>query len=159
MAAKKSKRSTKKDSKPKRGLVKRAKDAAVKLLTTAEKSRLVKPPDAFVDLAERFARAWDDHKSSLRVPGLSSARVRSLVSKAQRAAEKEQAMMARMREKLEPLSNARLRAEHEAWKAVLDAYAMAKAGARRDATLSKAFEFLGDALSHPRTSKEPAPTG
>lgn len=45
------------------------------------------------------------------------------------------------------LADARLLAEHEAWKMVLDAYAVAKALSRVDPEVGHAFAFVGQAMT------------
>ncbi len=50
------------------------------------------------------------------------------------------------------ISHQLLPAHHDAWKMVLDAYAVAKALTRVDPELGHAFAFVGDALT-PRKKK------
>jgi len=123
-----------------------AKKTAAKALTVEEKQRLIKPIDGFPELTERFAAAWSDRKA-LKVAGLSPAKLLRALEGAKKAAARENALRSKLEEKLRPLTDNRLRAEHEAWKMVLDAYAVAKALARVDPELSHAFSFLGDALT------------
>lgn len=126
-----------------------AKKPVAKALTTEEKQRLIKPIDGFPELTERFAAAWSDRKA-LKVAGLSPAKLLRALEGARKAAARENALRSKLEEKLRPLTDNRLRAEHEAWKMVLDAYAVAKALARVDPEMSHAFAFLGDALTHPK---------
>jgi hypothetical protein len=123
-----------------------------KLLTVEDKQRLIKPIDGFGEIAERFAAAWSDRKA-LKVTGLSPAKLLRALESAKRAAARENALRSKLEEKLRPLMDARLLAEHEAWKMVLDAYAVAKALARVDPEVGHTFAFVGDALT-PRARKK-----
>ncbi len=129
-----------------------AKKSDAKPLTTEDKQRLIKPIDGFPELTERFAATWTGRKG-LKVAGLSPAKLLRALEAAKKAAAKENAFRSKFEEKLRPLTDARLRAEHEAWKMVLDAYAVAKALARVDPDISHAFAFLGEALT-PRSKKK-----
>jgi hypothetical protein len=128
-----------------------------KLLTVEDKQRLIKPIDGFAEIAERFAASWKDRKA-LKVAGLSPAKLLRAIESAKRAAARENALRSKLEEKLRPLMDARLLAEHEAWKMVLDAYAVAKALARVDPEVGHAFAFVGEALSPRARKKAPATT-
>lgn len=123
------------------------KKAPIKALTADDKLRLVKPMDGFTEVADRFAATWRD-RPSLKVAGLSPAKLERAIEVAKKAAAKENALRAKFEEKLRPLSDARLLAEHEAWKMVLDAYAVAKALARVDPAVGHAFTFVGEAMTN-----------
>ncbi|HRI70999.1 MAG TPA: hypothetical protein PK156_42500 [Polyangium sp.] len=126
-----------------------------KLLSVDEKLRLLKPMDGFTEIAERFAATWKD-QSTLKVAGLSPARLLRAIESAKRAAARENALRMKLEEKLRPLNDARLLAEHEAWKMVLDAYAVAKALARVNPEIGHAFTFVGAAMTN-KPKKKPTP--
>lgn len=129
-----------------------AKKTPPKPLSTDEKLRLLKPIDGFGEIAERFAAVWSD-RPTLKVTGLSPRKLLRSLEAAKKAAARENALRRKLEEKLRPLSDARLLAEHEAWKMVLDAYAVAKALARVDPTVGHSFAFVGEAMS-PRGKKK-----
>jgi hypothetical protein len=116
------------------------------LLTTEQRRKLLKPRDDFDDLVERVARTWDT-SSSLRVPNLSVSRLLNLLKRAKTAAQREQALREKMERSLRPLYDARLLAEHEVWRAVLDVNAAVKLFARSDPALGETFDFLPAALT------------
>lgn len=93
---------------------------------------------------------WGSHCTALKVSNVTPARLRTLAKRAQRALAREEDFRARMEQKLKPLADARRLAEHEAWKTVLDAYAVAKAQARLAPDLVPAFAFMSEALARPR---------
>lgn len=117
-----------------------------KLLSAEEKQRLIKPIDGFAEIAERFADAWAD-RPTLKVAGMSPAKLARAVEVAKKSLARENALRAKLEEKLRPLSDARLLAEHEAWKMVLDAYAVAKALSRVNPEIGHAFAFVGQAMT------------
>lgn len=125
---------------------KATKKAPRKLLSFEEKQRLIKPIDGFTEIAERFAAAWTE-RPTLKVAGLSAAKLSRAVEVARKSLARENALRAKLEEKLRPLSDARLLAEHQAWKMVLDAYAVAKALARVDPEVGHAFAFVGQAMT------------
>lgn len=134
--------------------------AAAPALTTAEKQRLLKPLTGFGDLVNRLSATWKAHGRSIKVPGLSPASLASKLRRAQKAAEREDTLRATLTAKLQPLADARLRAEHDAWKSALDLYAMVKTAARADPALSAPFEFFSEAFANRKaTSSEPAGEG
>lgn len=132
-----------------------AKKTPAKLLSVEEKQRLLKPQDGFAELAERFVAEWKGHPT-LKVAGLSPAKLERAIEAAKKALAKENALRSKLEEKLRPLSDSRLLAEHDAYKMVLDAYAVAKALARVDPAMGHAFSFVGDALG-PRSKRNVAP--
>lgn len=125
---------------------KAAKKTPPKLLSSDEKQRLLKPIDGFTELGERFAAAWTE-RPTLKVAGMSPAKLSRAIEIAKKSLARENALRAKMEEKLRPLSDARLLAEHEAWKMVLDAYAVAKALARVNPEIGNAFAFVGQAMT------------
>lgn len=151
-AAKAAKPAVKLTAAPKKSAASAAKRAP-KPLSQDERQRLVKPADGYTELAERFAVTWTANKA-LKVPGMSPSKIKSALARAEKAAAREDALKRKLEEKLRPLQDARLQAEHDVWKLVLDAYAVAKAQARVAPELGRAFAFLGDALSKRSRSKE-----
>jgi hypothetical protein len=134
-----------------------AKKPTKKLLSAEEKLRLIKPIDGYTEIADRFAATWKD-RPALKVTGLSASKLASAIGSAKKAAAKENALRAKLEEKLRPLTDARLLAEHEAWKMVLDAYAVAKALARVDPEIGHAFSFVGEAMTNkPKKKADQAP--
>jgi hypothetical protein len=131
-----------------------AKKTPKKLLSADEKLRLIKPIDGFTEIAERFAATWKD-RQALKVAGLSPAKLLRAIESAKKAAAKENALRAKLEEKLRPLTDARLLAEHEAWKMVLDAYAVAKALARVNPEVGHAFTFVGESMTNKPKKKAP----
>lgn len=123
-------------------------------LSADQKKRLLKPLSNFDDLIERLASTWKEHGRAIRVPGLTAGKLASLLRTAKAANKKEDALRARLEARLRPLADARLRAEHEAWKAALDVYAMIKAAARTDPAILGPFEFFADALQRRRAGAE-----
>ena len=132
-----------------------AKKTPAKLLSAEEKQRLLKPQDGFAELAERFVTEWKG-RPTLKVAGLSPAKLQRAIESAKKTLAKENALRSKLEEKLRPLSDARLQAEHEAYKMVLDAYAVAKALARVDPAMGHAFAFVGEAMT-PRSKRHIAP--
>lgn len=124
-------------------------------LSQEERQRLVKPIDGYAELAERFAAAWAEN-NGLKVPGITPGKIASAVKRAKKAAAREESVRRKLEEKLRPLQDGRLQAEHDAWKLVLDAYAVAKAQSRVSPEIGRAFSFLGEALTRKRRPKAPA---
>lgn len=132
---------------------KSAKKTPRKLLSSEEKQRLLKPIDGFTEIAERFAATWVE-RPTLKVSGMSAAKLARAVELARKSLARENAVRAKLEEKLRPLSDARLLAEHEAWKMVLDAYAVAKALARVNPEVGHAFAFVGQAMTSKSKKKK-----
>jgi hypothetical protein len=147
------KKPAKKGAASKKTSASRAAKRAPKPLSAAERQRLLKPADGFTELAERFATAWTSNRG-LKVPGLSPAKILTMLGRAKKASAREDALRRKLEEKLRPLQDARLQAEHDAWKMVLDAYAVAKAQARLAPEIGRAFSFMGDALTRRARGKE-----
>jgi hypothetical protein len=76
------------------------------------------------------------------------------VERAKKASAREDALRRKLEEKLRPLQDSRIQAEHDAWKLVLDVYAVAKAQARFFPELTHAFAFMTDALAKRSRSKD-----
>lgn len=139
----------KKSAKPSKKSAKKSAKKAAKiptLLTSEQRRKVLKPREGYEELLEQVARTWENAKS-LRVPGLSVARLRKLLRDAERSAEKESAMRDKLERALRPLYDARLLAEEKAWRAVLDVNAAVKLFARSDPSLLDTFAFLVDALT------------
>lgn len=137
-----------------------AKKNPSKLLSADEKLRLIKPIDGFTEVAERFAATWKD-RPTLKVAGMSPPKLLRAIESAKKAAARENALRAKLEEKLRPLTDARLLAEHAAWKMVLDAYAVAKALARINPEVGHAFTFVGEAMTNKpkkKAKQEAAPS-
>ncbi len=163
MASKKATKSTKKSAKSTAAKpAKRTKaKAPPRALTAAEKNRLVKPLTEWPNLVERLVKTWRSHGKLVRVPGITAAKLASLMRAAQRANEREDALRAKLEAQLAPLADARLRAEHEVWKAALDVYAMVKSASRTDPSIAAPFDFFSAAMSPKKKAKrsdERAPT-
>lgn len=134
-----------------------SKKPAPKLLSADEKQRLIRPIDGYTEVAERFAATWKD-RPTLKVAGLSAPKLERAIASAKKAAAKENALRAKLEEKLRPLTDARLLAEHDAWKMVLDAYAVAKALARVNPEMGHVFAFVGEAMTNkPKKKAQPTP--
>jgi len=128
----------------------RAKSAAP-ALSVSEKQRLLKPLNGYSELIGRLVAVWKEHGRLIKVPGLSPALLAARLKRAQRASEREDALRARLQARLQPLADARILAEHEAWKSALDLHAMVKTAARTDPALASPFEFFGDAFARRRS--------
>ena len=115
-------------------------------LTTEARRKLLKPRENYDDLVERIARTWESIKT-LRVPGLTTARLRKLLKNAERAKTKEETTREKLERTLRPLYDGRLLAEDKAWRAVLDVNAAVKLHARNDPAIAETFAFLTEALT------------
>jgi hypothetical protein len=138
-----------KASERKNGRRRVARDAAP-ALTAAEKSRLLKPLTNYGELIEELVQAWQGQAREIRVPGLSPAKLRARLLAAQRASEREVALRRKLEAKLQPAADARLLAEHAAWKGALDVYAIVKAAARTNPAIAAPFESFAKALARRR---------
>lgn len=127
-------------------VVKKVVKPAAPQLTTEARRKLLKPRESYDELMEKVARIWSSNKT-LRVPGLTVARLQKLLKNAERAKTKESAMREKFERLLRPLNDGRLLAEDEAWRAVLDVNAAVKLHARRDPALAETFGFLTEALT------------
>ncbi|AKF03269.1 hypothetical protein [Sandaracinus amylolyticus] len=157
MATKKSskKKSAKKTAKSAKKSVKRTRSRAeTPLMTAEERRKLVKAHDGYDDLIEEVVRKWSND-TALKVPGLSPAKLTKLLRDAERAKKKEAELRAALERKLGASYDARLRAEHDAWRAVLDVNAAVKLFARRDGALAERFAFLSDALTAKSAPEQP----
>lgn len=145
---KKSKKTTKKVAKKKP--VKRAKAAPI-ALTSSERARKLKPRREYPALVETFLRIWEENPD-VRLTSLTRAQLESALTRALKAASKEDALRRQYETVRRALGDARLIAEDIVWRKLLDANAMIKAQTRVDPRIGEAFAFLGDAL---RAEREP----
>lgn len=129
--------------------------AAVVSLTTEERRKLLKPKDQFVEVVERTARALG-RRREIRVPGLTTAKLKGLTAKAVRAAKREAIVREQFERKIRPLSDARLIAEDAAYRALLNVYAAVKLYTRADPGVGEEFAFLIEHLTFTREKAEPA---
>ncbi|WP_053236995.1 hypothetical protein [Sandaracinus amylolyticus] len=123
---------------------KRAKPAPI-ALTPAERSRKLRPRRDYRELIETFLRVWEENPS-VRLTGLTRAQLRRALGLAIKAADKEDALRREADTKLRVLMDARLVAEDDLWRKLLDANALVRAQSRVDPRLAEAFAFLSDAL-------------
>ena len=127
---------------------------AAPALSTEEKQRMLKPLTGFGELVERLVEVWSEHGAQVRVPGLTPAKLATKLRAAERANKKEDALRVAYEAKLQPLADARLRAEHEVWKDALDLHAMVKTAARTNPAIAKPFEFFANALAKRRSGQQ-----
>jgi hypothetical protein len=130
--------------------------ATVVALTTEERRKLLKPKDQFVEVVERTARALG-RRREIRVPGLTTAKLKALTAKAVRAAKREAIVREQFEQKIRPLSDARLLAEDAAYRALLNVYAAVKLYTRADPGVGEEFAFLIEHLTFTREKAEPTP--
>lgn len=134
---------------------KKAKKKAEQALSAAEKRRLLKPLRDYPELLKRLIDTWRSHARQVRMPGMTSAALAARLRKAIAASAREDALRTKLEQRLQPLADARLRAESDAWKGALDLYAMLKSAARNDPGLMGPFAFFAEAVTH-RSSAAPA---
>jgi len=125
-------------------------------LTTEERRKLLKPKDQFAEVVERTVRALSRRKE-IRVPGVTTAKLKALTAKAVRAANREALAREQFERKIRPLSDARLIAEDAAYRALLQVYAAVKLYARADPSVAEEFAFLIEHLTFSREKAEPTP--
>jgi hypothetical protein len=130
--------------------------ATVVALTTEERRKLLKPKDQFVEVVERTARALG-RRREIRVPGVTTAKLKALTAKAVRAAKREAIVREQFEQKIRPLSDARLLAEDAAYRALLNVYAAVKLYTRADPGVGEEFAFLIEHLTFTREKAEPTP--
>lgn len=128
-----------------------ARRARVKPPALAPEARaaLRRPPETYPQLVEQTVAAWKTHSRSLRLEGRSPAKLAALSRVAERARAKEQALRAKMEAQLRPLVDARMLAEDELWKQVLDVYRLVRAVAPIRPELTPAFAELVEHFSRP----------
>ena len=129
------------------------KKSSAPALTSKDRLRLTKPRKKYATLIEQVLATWKDNPE-LRVPGLTRARLGALLARAEKASAKEQALARQMEARLRPLIDARLIAESELWRALLDTNAQIKVSTRADAGLGDAFSFLTEALTTRRSDDD-----
>lgn len=148
MAAKKKATKVKSSARPRRSASKKVAAG----LTDEQRKALIRPPTEYETLTERLADTWSTTARALKVTNRSPAELRRLLKRAQKAAEKEQALLRQFEAKLRPLADARLQAGHDVWRAVLDVYGAIRSLSADD--LRGQFDFLAETFS--RKSAKPA---
>ena len=134
---------------------KRASKSAKRLLPDERKS-LVRPPIEYAEVIGNAIEAWSTSGKALRVTDRSPAALKSMLRKATTAADREQKLQRVYEAKLGALTDARMVAQADAWKALLDLYAAVRA-ARGNEQIQEAFAFLADHFSKTRAGSGPAP--
>ncbi|MBI4617977.1 MAG: hypothetical protein HY720_30495 [Planctomycetes bacterium] len=99
---------------------------------------MLRPATNYEEAAGKAVKEWSARRSLVRVPNLSPKRLEALVKKAKRAQDTER----KAEQRLQVARDARMRAQHDAWKALLDLKAFVETAARRAPELIKAFDFL-----------------
>jgi len=162
--AKKAAKSTRKPAKPttkgaKKAPAKAKKPAAKRPappeLSAKERQKLLKPRTDYGDVIERVARAWEADPT-LKVPGLTRAKLLTRWRAAKRAGEREDALRERMEARLRPLADARRLADDAAYRSLLDVHASVKLFARSRPSVAEAYGFLAEHLTNARPEAEPA---
>lgn len=144
-AAKSTKKPTKKPA---------VKREAAPELSAKERQKLLKPRTDYGDVIEKVARAWEADPS-LRVPGLTRAKLLTQWRAAKRAGEREDALREKMEARLRPLADARRLADDTAYRSLLDVHATVKLFARTRPSMSEAYAFLAEHLTNARPEAEP----
>ena len=139
--AKAKKKTTTKPTKPAAKHKKAAKRSAPGL-TDEQRASKLRPPAAFDDALAKLAGVMDQYK--LRMPGLTSSKMRSNAKRAQADWTREDKYRQQVEPKLRALADARIVSEDLAWRAALDVYDFAKSLGRRDPRIAAAVEFMGD---------------
>ncbi|MDB4931960.1 MAG: hypothetical protein JWM10_4444 [Myxococcaceae bacterium] len=123
-------------------------------LSAKERQKLLKPRTDYGDVIEKVARAWEADPS-LKVPGLTRAKLLSQWRAAKRAGEREDALRAKMEAKLRPLADARRLADDSAYRSLLDVHATVKLFTRTRPSVGEAYAFLAEHLTSARPEVEP----
>ena len=116
------------------------------------RAALRRPPETYPQLVDQTVAAWTTHSRSLKLEGRSPQKLAALSRVAARARAKEQALRAKMEAQLRTLMDARMTAEDELWKQVLDVYRLVRAVAPIRPELTPAFSELFDHFSRPGRS-------
>ena len=124
-------------------------------LSAKERQRLLKPRTDYGDVIEKVARAWEADPS-LKVPGLTRAKLLTQWRAAKRAGEREDALREKMEARLRPLADARRLADDTAYRSLLDVHASVKLFARSRPSVAEAYGFLADHLTNARPEADPA---
>jgi hypothetical protein len=111
-------------------------------LSAAEKQAALKPGENLDDLIAAVVTAWSGVTRKVRVEGVSTSKLTSLARKAERAAAKEAALIAKQEAKLAPLSDERIRTADAAYRAALRVKRIADAVAAEDQAVADAFETV-----------------
>lgn len=145
--AKTAKKSAKKKAtKPKTAKKKaaRAKKPAAPRLSAADKKQLLKPGEDLDEIITDTLQAWDLVARQVRVPGLSPAKLRSLLQKALRDVEREATLSAKQAARLAPLTDARMRSSDAAYRAALKVKKIADAIGDTDPGVAEAFATVSE---------------
>ena len=151
-----SKKAAKKTAAKKKTVRKSAKRAPIVLLTGEERAALLKPTSNYDDVVERFVRAWQNEGARMKAPGYTPAKLRSLLGKAKRAAEKEERLLAALEPRLGAAMDARLKTQDALWRALVDVWAMAKPQTRTQPELGDAFAFMAEVFPGGGRKSEPS---
>jgi hypothetical protein len=146
------KKAKKKKSAPKPAKA-RGKRADKRVLTDTERLKLLKPRGEYDKIVEKIASELES--GTLKVQGLSAAKLDRLLKVAEKARTRENALRTKQEKAMRRLSDARLIAEHDLWSAVLDVNANVKLAARKRPEVSSRFAFLTDALRGERAAGGP----
>lgn len=133
----------------------RAKKPAAARLSAAEKAQLLKPGEDLDEIIAETLQAWELVAKKVRVPGLSPAKLRSLLKKALRDVERENALYAKQAAKLAPLTDARMKSSDAAYRAGLKVKRIADAIGDTDPAVAEAFASVGERF---RRGGRPEPT-
>lgn len=112
--------------------------------------------ESFSPQHEQVADTWTRLRRP-RVEGLTASKLARLGAIADKAGDKERALIAEQERRLRPLSDARLVAEGAAWNAILEVHRAVKYHGRKDPELTEAFAFLADAMRSERGSSTDEP--
>lgn len=123
------------------------------VLSSDERSKLLKPRTDFLEVLARVSREWKSYRA-LRAPGLTSSKLASLGKKAERAGEKERAASEASQRKLVPLADARRIAHDAAYRALLDTHAAIKLHARLDPGVVERFAFLAELVRNQAAAED-----
>ena len=133
------KKASKKQKSAAKPAPKRAKATAARL-TSDDRARKLYRGDDQNELVGEVLTAWELVATKVRVPGVTGARLRSLMKKANKATDKEAAIAAKQASKLAPLADARIVANDEVYRAALAVKRVADAIAATDPSVAEAFE-------------------
>ena len=117
-------------------------------LSRRDRSSLARPPDNFEELSRKVADRLSEQKRVARAAGVTPAKLRALVARAERAQAREDKVALALEKRLRPLRDARLVAASQAWRTALRAYNVAAAIGKSDEGIARAFAFFGNAFKH-----------
>jgi len=137
----------------------RAKKPAAARLSAAEKAQLLKPGEDLDEIIAETLHAWELVARKVRVPGLSPAKLRSLLKKALRDVERENALYAKQAAKLAPLTDARMKSSDAAYRAGLKVKRIADAIGDTDPAVADAFASVGERFRRGGRTEPTPPEG